>query len=851
MLEIGSQLEVTYPAGRGRGEFSVLGLRARGGQGFVYSLRSEEGRPAVLKVPSPNGLVGNEVERRILENLPRHRNVIELLGTGDIQGVECPVLAWAHQSPFLRLNDASLEAATKSYRGIAPRTALPATTAIEMTHEVLLALEHMHRLGFVHGDVKSANVMIEVDSPELRLTNAEYFTAVAQRAYCTKLVDFGSTRSTAFLENMDQKDEAVAPSEFTPLFAPPEVFKIAGGGGSRGGAPVDVYQSGLLLYQWISGYPPYDHVLSSSAREGLNNELVDVKAAEREGRVRPYDPIKLKSARQHDVVFAEAFAAQRLRDRFFEDVLAIIDFATSPDPDKRPSVSTLRAEVQRLFELEEPGKAARSMLFVSHWNPRWHLTRVNRLAEAAKVPDKNKMKKVEAKPDEGRDASGAPVSARGRRPTAVGGRPPPGRATGSGAEPRRASGSGTGPIPAATKAAKRQQGLRVALIDDDKVALAILARSLRRRGYLVRTFQDPVSALDAISHDHPNAAIVDMQMPGMTGIELVRELERRLTGRPYPVLVLTSVEDEAVLEEAFRHGVSDYLIKPVTEAELAVKLEKAIERHAEQAPESVPRELAGFELLEEVRRGEVAATYRAADLWGRFPDVLKAVKVLRPDLTSAPEPLLRLRREIDVVAHCNHPGIVRLHLSGLWGRLLFYVTDELPPESLGDWIREAGGLGADETVWVMEEIASALEHLHRQDVVLGELTPESVGRTAGGNLVITELGGARRLGGVPRGDEPMPPSSRYLAPEWGLDPPEVDLRSDLYALGVVAVEAFSGRPPPSPRREGEPLDPRACTEAMPPELAQVVAGLLAPEPERRPQSAGALLGHLSRASGAR
>ena len=65
----------------------------------------------------------------------------------------------------------------------------------------------------------------------------------------------------------------------------------------------------------------------------------------------------------------------------------------------------------------------------------------------------------------------------------------------------------------------------MALVDDDKVTLAILSRSLRRRGYLVRTFQDPESAIDVLCRDGPDIAVVDMQMPGITGIELVRQLE--------------------------------------------------------------------------------------------------------------------------------------------------------------------------------------------------------------------------------------------------------------------------------------------------------------------------------------
>lgn len=837
-MDIGSIVEVTHPTDpEAGGRFRVCSLRARGGQGFVYILQNEaDDSPAVLKVPGPGGLVGNEVERRILQTIPPHENVVRLLGTADIKGVECPVLSWAHENPFLRLNDPALESATRSYRGLAPRTALPATTAIEMIHEVVTGLEHMHSLGFVHGDVKSANVLVEIDATEPKLSNRDYFTAVQQRAYRTVLVDFGSTRSTAFLENMDQQDEALAPSEFTPLYAPPEVFR--GIGDSKGGPGVDAYQVGLLLYTWLSGHPPYDHVLPNLVREGLTNELVDVKRNERAGKLRPFDPIKLKSARQQDVVFAEAFAAQRLRDHFFEDVHAFIDLATAPDPSQRPSMASLKKELVRLFELEAPAKVAEGLTMVSYWNPRWHLTRQNRLSEAARVSPggrRSQRKSLARK----KTSERSPAGARSRAETRSEGRPRPKP------EPQRPPAKTQEPAPAPPATPKEPGGRRVALIDDDKVALAMLARSLRRRGFLIRTFQDPESALEAISRDHPDAAIVDMHMPGMTGLDIVRELERRLSGRPFPLLFLTAVEDERAIKEAYRHGVSDYLVKPVTEAELAVKLENAIEQFSQGQTDQIPRELGGFELLEAVRSSEAAVIYRGTDLWGRFPEPVKGVKVLRPELAGQIDSVLKLRREIDVLSFGDHPMLPRLHSSGVWGRLLFYVADDLGHPSLADWLRDSGRSGVAVVIELLRELCAVLDHLHQRGILAGSLTPDAIRRAPDGRLFLTDLGYARYLGGSSRGDEPVPSPSRYLGPEWKQDPPSLHPSSDLYPLGVLALEAYSGRPARRTRRGGG-LDVRVGTAEMPDDLAHLVQTLLHPDPLQRPADAQAVVTWLDR-----
>src|SRR5207237_6921376 len=107
-------------------------------------------------------------------------------------------------------------------------------------------------------------------------------------------------------------------------------------------------------------------------------------------------------------------------------------------------------------------------------------------------------------------------------------------------------------------------GFKIALVDDDKVTLTILAGTLRRSGFKVRPFQDPEQALDVLSRDHPDVAIFDMQMPGISGMELVRRIQQRVRANAFPIMILSSEGEEAILAEAFHLGVIDYLVKPVS-----------------------------------------------------------------------------------------------------------------------------------------------------------------------------------------------------------------------------------------------------------------------------------------------
>ncbi|RMG09843.1 MAG: response regulator [Planctomycetota bacterium] len=391
-------------------------------------------------------------------------------------------------------------------------------------------------------------------------------------------------------------------------------------------------------------------------------------------------------------------------------------------------------------------------------------------------------------------------------------------------------------VPVGRTAPEDLGGVHLALVDDDRLVLAMVGRSLQRRGARVRSFRDPEQALEAMARDHPDAALVDMQMPRVSGLQLVRRLRRRLRGLPFPILFLTSVESEEGFQQAFELGVSDYLVKPTTEGELVAKLHKALEQQAARRPPALPEELDGYPLLAELRRGELTRIFRTRDPSGRE----KSLKVLRPELTGDAEALLRLRREIDVVAACDHPGILALNASGLQGGFLYYVTDEVPRRSLGREVGEEGGLSPRELLRLLRSVGLALEHLHERRVLVGDLSLESLGRLRDGRTVLTDLSRARFLGKVPRGDDPPLEPGRSLAPELasGAEPP--DLRADLYSLGVVALEAHARRPAARERGTGR-VDASRLAAGLPASLAGLLQRLVEPDPRRRVPSATALV----------
>src|SRR5437763_3138279 len=121
--------------------------------------------------------------------------------------------------------------------------------------------------------------------------------------------------------------------------------------------------------------------------------------------------------------------------------------------------------------------------------------------------------------------------------------------------------------------------IRALLVDDQPVAVKRLARMLEGPGRveIAGTSTDPVDALAALGGLAPDVLFLDIQMPGMTGFEMLRELD------PQPLIVFTTAYDQYALR-AFEVNSVDYLLKPVESPHLARALDK-IERRQTAAPD--------------------------------------------------------------------------------------------------------------------------------------------------------------------------------------------------------------------------------------------------------------------------
>ncbi|HKX92406.1 MAG TPA: response regulator transcription factor [Sphingomicrobium sp.] len=119
----------------------------------------------------------------------------------------------------------------------------------------------------------------------------------------------------------------------------------------------------------------------------------------------------------------------------------------------------------------------------------------------------------------------------------------------------------------------------IALVDDDRNILTSVSIALQAEGFVTRIYTDPVTALKALGENPPDLAVLDIKMPQMDGMELLRRIREH---SPVPVIFLTSKDDE--LDEALglAMGADDYISKPFSQRLLIARI-RAILRRQELA----------------------------------------------------------------------------------------------------------------------------------------------------------------------------------------------------------------------------------------------------------------------------
>ncbi len=262
--------------------------------------------------------------------------------------------------------------------------------------------------------------------------------------------------------------------------------------------------------------------------------------------------------------------------------------------------------------------------------------------------------------------------------------------------------------------------------------------------------------------------------------------------------------------------------------------------------------LAGQYVIEgEIGRGGMGVVYSARD------QQLKrrvAIKLLPPELAFRQEIKKRFIREAQTAARLSHPHIVPIHTVGEKDDLVYFVMGFVDGESLAQRLRRRGRLPVEEARRIIKETADALGLAHATGIIHRDVKPDNIlleGTRR--RVMVTDFGIAKALSeagaGTLTGTGVALGTPTYMSPEQAAGESDIDARSDLYALGIVAFEMLSGKPPfRAPTVPGllmkqitePPPDLIRIRSEVPEELATTVMRCLEKDPESRWPTADAL-----------
>ena len=247
-------------------------------------------------------------------------------------------------------------------------------------------------------------------------------------------------------------------------------------------------------------------------------------------------------------------------------------------------------------------------------------------------------------------------------------------------------------------------------------------------------------------------------------------------------------------------------------------------------------------------RGAMGEVCCAQDLSLRQPLALKFLPV---QLSRDPDFMQRVREEVRLSRKVSHPNVCRVHDIGETDGQPFISMEYIEGEDMASLLRRIGRLPTEKALEIARQVCAGLAAAHAAGVLHRDLKPANVMFDREGRAHIADFGVAVAREAATKGEIVGTPA--YMAPEQ-LAGREATERSDLFGLGQVLYELFTGRQPFGGatlaeirrlQRETGPVPPAQLARDIDPQVERVILQCLSRQPEQRPSSAIAVLAALS------
>jgi hypothetical protein len=248
-----------------------------------------------------------------------------------------------------------------------------------------------------------------------------------------------------------------------------------------------------------------------------------------------------------------------------------------------------------------------------------------------------------------------------------------------------------------------------------------------------------------------------------------------------------------------------------------------------------------YRIVSPLGKGGMGEVYRAEDL--KLGQTV-ALKFLPKSLAHNAEALARFTREVRLARQVSHPNVCRVFDIGEADGQTFLTMEFVDGEDIASLMRRIGRLPADKALEIARQVCAGLAAAHEHGIVHRDLKPANIMLDGRGRARITDFG----LAGISteiQGDDARAGTPAYMSPEQ-FSGGEVTPKSDVYSLGLVMYEIFTGKKPYDAktfeemarlRDKSAPTAPSTHLKEIDPLVERVILGCLQKDPAKRPASA--------------
>lgn len=405
-----------------------------------------------------------------------------------------------------------------------------------------------------------------------------------------------------------------------------------------------------------------------------------------------------------------------------------------------------------------------------------------------------------------------------------------------------------------TQVLEHSNPVKILCIERDEVVGQTLTGLLQNNGYTATLADSAWDAFEKILDRSFDIIISSSDIPGTSCQEMIRYCKKH---HPMLEIIITSQKPQiAEAVQVIKEGAFDYLSIPFDEKNLLEKIKAAHQEQInnlvktvtysvdEEASSRFINPLPGYEMVKKIGNGSSGVILLVKKGAQKF-----ALKMLRHDLfgnQSGKVQIERFLREAEILSQVDHPNVVKIYESGLSanGSIPYILMEYVNGSNLTWWIKNRS-ISVRKKVKLLLKICQALQAIHQRGILHRDIKPGNIMLRNDLTVKLTDFGIARIIDSSLTGALEVIGSPAYMAPESFIDSRHTDHRSEIFSLGILAYEFFTGIKPftgsnleemiQSIKNE-KPDEPVKLIPDLPAEIQFVIGKMLCKKPEDRFQS---------------